>query len=271
VLEFGLIVARWLHYAAVTALFGLALIRLYAPKAAAGARLGVMAALLALISGAAWFALTAAGMGGVGLVLTGTDFGPIWAGRLALAALLCLPPLQRAPRLHAGLCGLLLASLALTGHARMHDGALGWAHAANDAAHLLAAGTWLGALTAFVLRLRRAKDDPATVQALADFGRVGVASVGVLLASGLVNAWLILGGLAPLFSGLYGRLLLVKVALFAMMVGLAADNRLRLVPQSQAGSAEALARLRAHVIAEQALGLAVLAAVAVLGTLDPAV
>ena len=280
--EAGLIVARWLHLAAVTGLFGLALFPLYAPATALGGKaaartFGALAG-LALLSGLAWFYFTAASMAGslaeaattVPTVLTGTDFGPIWAARLALALLLCLPVMRSLPRIQAGLAALLLASLALTGHARLQEGLLGWVHGASDAAHLLAAGAWLGALAAFALLLVRAPDDIETARALAGFSKVGSIAVAVLLVSGVANGALILGAIAPLFATLYGRLLCAKVALFLLMVALAGLNRVRLVPALGVGrSGPVLVRLRWHVAGELGLGILVLAIVAAIGTLDP--
>lgn len=278
-LQAGLILCRWLHFSAVTGLFGLALFRIYAPRTAlaaprTGASLAAIAA-LALVSGLAWFYFTAGAMGGglawatIPTVVTDTDFGPIWAARMALALVLCGPAIARKRIAYAVLSGVLLISIALTGHARVHEGALGWLQAGNDAVHLAAAGAWLGALTAFLVLFRTAPTSPETARALVDFSTIGLLSVAALLVSGAANTWLILGGLAPLPATSYGRLLLLKVALFALMVALAADNRLRLVPAMVKEHGGALDRLRTHVLGEQALGLAVLLLVAVLGTLDP--
>lgn len=74
----------------------------------------------------------------------------------------------------------------------------------------------------------------------------------------------------------YGRLLLIKMALFALMVGLAGANRFFTVPAltnpaATARSASSLRRLRLHILLEQYLGLAVILVVAFLGTMEPAV
>lgn len=281
-IEVGLILSRWLHYAGVTALFGLSLFRLYAPQTAVAAggrwRWLVSAALLALLSGIAWFYFAVASIAGstadvaatLPTVLTATDFGPIWSARLLLALILCAPALARRRALHAALAGGLVASIAFTGHARIHEGALGWLHVGSDAVHLLAAGTWLGALTAFLLLLRQAPREVATARSLSEFSRVGIAAVATLTITGALNGWLILGGILPLFSGLYGRLLMVKVGLAIGMVAFAAHNRLRLVPALEvAGDETAVAHLRRSIVGEQALGIAVLLIVAALGALDP--
>jgi putative copper resistance protein D len=282
-LEAGLAASRWLHYVAVTGLFGLGLFRLYAPRAAlraapALARLAVLFLVFAVVSALAWFAFVVINMAG-GLadalataptVIIDTDFGPLWGARLGLALVLIFPAARKNRWVFATLTAALLASLALTGHARIHEGAAGGLHMASDAIHLLAAGAWLGALSAFVVLLRVAPREPETARALADFSAVGMLAVAALVATGLTNAWMVLGGVEPLFSTTYGRLLILKVALFALMLGLAALNRFRLVPAlGTEADTTALGRLRQHVAAEQGLGLAVLLVVGLLGTLDP--
>ena len=284
-IEGGLIAARWLHYAAVTILFGLAFFPIHAPWTPLTAddrrhRTMAASAAVTVLSGLAWFFFSTASMAGdmasalptIPTVFFETDFGPIWAVRLLVALALCAEPLRRTRRTQAVLAGLLLASLALTGHGHMNHGFLGWVHSANDAVHLLAAGAWLGALSAFLLLLRSAPQDPRTGRALSDFSTTGSIAVAAIVASGVGNACFTLGSLTPLFSTLYGRLLLLKVGLFAGMVILAAFNRFRLVPAFKAmpGSA-AVHRLRAHIVGEQLLGMVVLLIVAAIGTLDSAV
>jgi putative copper resistance protein D len=97
------------------------------------------------------------------------------------------------------------------------------------------------------------------------------------VVSGLVNGWLLVGSVARLFTTVYGQILLGKLAFFAAMLALAAANRFWLVPrmiESRADNARHqsvwLGRLRHHVVGEQFLGLMVLLAVSVLGTMRPA-
>ena len=175
-IEAGLVASRWFHYAATTVLFGLAAFSLYARRPALSerwARLSLAAAAVAAAaSGVAWFYFSTAAMVGdlasvpsnIPTVLTRTDFGPLWAGRTAVALLLCLPWINQRPLPAAIVSGALLASLSLTGHARMHDGALGILHIASDSLHLLCAGLWLGALAAFVELLWSAPEHPLTLE-----------------------------------------------------------------------------------------------------------
>jgi copper resistance protein D len=64
-----------------------------------------------------------------------------------------------------------------------------------------------------------------------------------------------------------------KVALFAVMVGLAGVNRFWIVPAlgNSAPPDGTLRRLRLHILLEQCLGLAIILVVALLGTMEPAI
>jgi putative copper resistance protein D len=98
------------------------------------------------------------------------------------------------------------------------------------------------------------------------------------MASGLINSWFLVGSVAGLMTTVYGQILVGKLALFAAMLALAAANRLWLVPRIIETRAEPseepsglLGRLRYHVLGEQFLGLMILLAVSVLGTMRPAI
>ena len=174
--------------------------------------------------------------------------------------------------------GVALASLAATGHAAMAEGPAATVHLLADIAHLLAAGAWIGALAGLSWLLWRpaSRLTVATAhRALAGFATAGTLIVGVLVVSGMVNAWQTVGPGQFLALGNtgYGRLLLVKLGLFTLMLGLAAAHRFRLTPALALAVPHdpraALARLRGGLALETALGVMVLAAVAWLGTLTP--
>jgi putative copper resistance protein D len=105
---------------------------------------------------------------------------------------------------------------------------------------------------------------------------VGLAAVLLLVATGAINSWFLVGSVDRLITTPYGGLLSAKLALFAGMVGLAAGNRLRHVPALARGLSEGedprivLHRLRGHITAELILGVFVLAAVAAMGAISPA-
>jgi len=109
--------------------------------------------------------------------------------------------------------------------------------------------------------------------ALPHFSQIGYAAVALILITGTVNSVLLVGSVHAFVATPYGRLLLVKIALVLTMIGLALVNRFRLLPRLRT-DAIGLAPLRTllrSVVAEQTLGLAILAVVAVLGTWPPAI
>ena len=52
------------------------------------------------------------------------------------------------------------------------------------------------------------------------FSQTSLAVIFILVATGLVNGWLLVGSWPALFETVYGRLLLVKVTLTGLMIGL---------------------------------------------------
>lgn len=258
----------------------------------------VAAALLTVLAAAAGLVLQTGEMAGdpgagldpatLGEVLTGGAFGVSTvvraaAGLLALILLIALRPGRAVWRLAAALGAVGLAAIAWSGHGGADEGAAGLVHALADVVHLLSAGVWLGALAALGLLLnRRAPASSADAAAVADlhgalhgFAGVGSAAVAVIVASGLANGWFLVGPqhVGDVAGSLWGRLLLIKLALFAAMLGLAALNRFRLTPRLEAALAgdprAALSDLRRSLALETAAGLAVLALVAALGRLAP--
>ncbi|MFF9550793.1 copper homeostasis membrane protein CopD [Methylobacterium fujisawaense] len=208
-------------------------------------------------------------------VLFETGAGQAWqqeaaAALLLLAARLTPVPVRRAATALAA--GLILTSLALTGHAAMHMGWLGLAQRANATVHVLAAGSWLGALVPLLPTLAML-DGPhgrEAVVALHRFSAVGHAAVGLVLLTGALNAALILGGWPSDPGAPYQALLLTKIAVVALMIGLATLNRYRFVPRIARHPALALTSIRRATYLEIALGLGALALVAVFGLLEPA-
>jgi putative copper resistance protein D len=240
---------------------------------------------LAILSGLAWLVWLSADIygapivevclhGGVWSVLADTRFGLVWTVRFALAVLLgvLMPwPATRLLQLAAG-AGL-IALIALIGHAGATPGTAGDIHLASDMAHLLAAGAWVGSLPALAMLLARARhaNDPAwrsfAIGATRRFSRLGIVCLAALLASGIINSWNLLGGPRDLLTTDYGRLLLLKIGLFAAMVGIATANRFHFTPRLPA--AGALRALERNSLAETGLGLCALLFVGALGTLSP--
>ena len=103
---------------------------------------------------------------------------------------------------------------------------------------------------------------------------MGYVAVAVLLATGLVNTWLLVGSATSLTTTTYGWLLILKLCLFVGMLILAAVNRFWLVPtliNDKRDSSPSIMRLRRNVLVEQVFGALVLLIVSILGTIEPAI
>jgi copper resistance protein D len=244
----------------------------------------VAASSLALLWTFAWLPIEAAVIGEswqsaldrstLSALLCDTEIGKAWLVRLALSLLLAEALLWRsAPIARLALSGLLLASLALTGHANMDEGTRGVLHILNDALHLLAGGAWLGALLALPGCLARLRDPAFCTEAktaLRRFSSAGHLAVALAIATGIVNTVLVLGRWPTDFTSTYQMLLAAKIALVAGMTGLALMNRYIFVPRMVTHPDRAIIQIRNGTYAELALGAGVLALVAFFGILDPA-
>jgi copper transport protein len=120
-----------------------------------------------------------------------------------------------------------LATTALAGHAWTAPDR--WLAAASDLAHLGAVAVWAGGLLALLVALPLVPTASDRLRVASRFSSVAVAAVAVVALSGTVSGWQQLGDLGDLTSTGYGRLLLGKVAGFAVLVALGWVNRSRLV------------------------------------------
>lgn len=212
-----------------------------------------------------------------------------WAFMVRFAALLLVVAgglaVRRAPAaglwLASGAGAVALATLAWNGHAGATEEWLGTVHLASDFLHLWASGLWVAALFELFAMLARREPDMRRLgvaqRALQGFSELGTVIVGILVATGIINGAIILGGvdLWSVASAPYGQLLLIKLALFGAMLALAALNRFRLTPQLEAALEAGEARLAAQALrkslaAETTAALSILALVGWLGTLEPA-
>lgn len=277
-----LVLCRFVHFAAILTLigaWGLRPLLLDRGHEVVQQRLDRVARRLPLVglgSGLAWLLLISASMAGswsaalnpatVALVLGKTFFGQVWTWHLALNLLLLgllLTPLGRYLPLRLGLAALLLATLAPVGHGAMFEGLKGQLLILNQIVHLSCVGLWLGGLLVLLMVLRQPQSSMEPL--LRRFSGVGYVLVAGLLASGLINVRMLTGQWwpTPLFSG-FALVLLVKALLVGGMLALALLNRLRI-----RGCDQRLGSLRRSVGLEWSLGIAAVAAVALLGTLPP--
>jgi putative copper resistance protein D len=129
-------------------------------------------------------------------------------------------------------------------------------------AHLLAVAFWVGALAP----LRRAARGPEGAALLHRFGTVAAGAVGLLVLAGAGLAWLLSGSLSALIGTAYGWGLMAKVGVVVGLLGLAALNKWRLVPELAAGAPHAPAALRRSIAVEAAAVAAILLATAAITT-----
>ena len=238
---------------------------------------GALVALLAAtVGGLAVFGAYSRGGGPTDLVAPhlwrvtlGTRFGVVWVVRalVLVVALVCVPVLFRSgpgsgrslPRWWApvavGLGGALVAAPALSGHAASGDGS--GAAIALDVVHVAAMAVWLGGL-AVVWNVVLTDDDPGAPGAVTRFSRTAWWCVAALVATGVLQAWRLVGSLDALRSTDFGRILVVKVVVVALVLAVAVGVRDRLRRGDDTRS------LRRSIGLEVVLAAVVLAATALL-------
>ena len=300
------VVVRFGLYLDLMALFGLPLFGLYGlrgvERSVEGVRslrlLYAVAAVAGLLLSGLGIIVLAASMSGVPLgqvdgssvsmLVFETSIGTAWQVRvvallLLLGAALFLNVAKHVPAsVIAVLSGTALATLAWGGHGAVTEGTAGTIHLGSDIIHLLAAGVWIGALLSLsylLFRPRRkitAAHVSVTHRALGSFAFVGTAVVTLIVLTGLINSWLLVGlqGASSILESIYGQLLVAKLLLFLVMLGLAAVNRYRMTPALEAAiersdHSAAVNGLRATLAVETASAIVILALVAWLGTLAP--
>ena len=161
---------------------------------------------------------------------------------------------------------------ALTGHASSNS-ELAWLLVPADTAHVLAAGTWIGGIGSLLYLdvVSRRMGAPGIVAPLPllvrRFSPLAMISVAVLIATGTASSWAHLPSFGALLEPGYGRLLAVKLALVAGVLGMGALNWRGLTPRlDEHHGGRALRRAAAL---ELTLGTIVLLVTAVLVRTSP--
>jgi len=288
---------RWLQFAAAVVALGLPLFQIYGPGEPglqSARRVTVIAGLLLAVAALGGLLAQTAMMAGgwdagldppaLGYVVQSTSLGTAHVVRAGLALLgvsaLLMGRGRRSGQAVAAIAFAgAVASLAWSGHGAASEGPIGLVHLAADIVHALAAAVWLGALTGFCLMLIRPamRDVAAAARSLAGFANIGTVAVAVLVITGLINASFLVDadGLDRVPGSIWGLLLIAKLALFLVMVGLAAHNRLTLTPalshaiEAEAETGVAVRRLRTSIGLETLSGMALLGVVAAMGVQMP--
>lgn len=186
-------------------------------------------------------------------------------GLLAVAVACHRPPVI------AALLGSVLAATSFAWVGHVHALGRPWLWTAVLVVHLAGVGFWVGALMPLWVLTRRAGGS-VTAAAARRFGGGAVAAVGMLVVAGIALLYVLLHDAAQFFDSDYGRLALCKIICVALLLALAAMNRLRLTPRLRAGDAAAVRIFGRSVMAEIVLALLILSVTAAMTTLTgPAV
>lgn len=217
------------------------------------------AAMLPMISettwGIGWLMLVASGV--IGLVgFLGARRHESWGWRTAAVA------------------GPLAAlALALSGHAVAVPRWQGVAVTA-DVIHVIGAGGWLGSLGVLLIagvpaarRLEPRLRDAAVATLVRAFSPTALIAAALLSGTGLIAAWLHVGSPSALWSSEYGRLLLIKVGVVALVAITGAYNWRRVLPTL--GQEISTTRLQRSARAEVAIAVVVLMITAILVATAP--
>src|SRR5215472_17275574 len=268
-------IIRAIHFASLMTIFGATTLRaLFRASLGESPRDALPRAFLnwcagaALVSALVWLVLVGSDLTGRGglsidgtwLVARQTLFGRVMLARVTLLVLLATTmPVSSALFPRISLSGAALAGIALTGHAAAAgDDHFLLLHAANDAAHLLAAGFWVGALAELVplaIAGRRSIADRAP--ALRIFSFWGTIAVSLLVVAGAINSYLILFGAHAHWSGGYVGLRAVKITLAAVMVSLALVNRFHVLPGIEKHEPDSAENLVASSLLELVVGVSI--------------
>lgn len=209
--------------------------------------------------------------------------GLLWMGRVVLTALV-VALAWRLPPAGSGstwrwwatvlLGGGVLLTFSLQAHgASLEQGAL--LAVTADWLHIAMTVVWLGGLVPLALAIRAARRRPIDSVPLAAFvprfSRLALVCVLLLILTGVYSYLLHIGRLDLLTATTYGRALLIKLALFVLLLLPAATNLLALVPRLRIMGNRLAGTFRRTVSLELVLGALLLLVVGVMTSVAPSV
>lgn len=235
---------------------------------------------LAVLGEVGWLVLESAVLVGPGasvgaaipVVLWHTKFGQVvLAQTVVLVGALCMLG-WRPPKVRTALATMLAGFVVLLETWHLHAAAMNPGPSfflACEAVHVLAASAWLGSLLPLALFIRSAPPRAGVAVAL-HYSTLAKPLVIAMVVTAFWQGVVLVGGLPALFQTTYGAVVLIKIALFAILVGFALRHRYRMVP-ALAGADRGRVRrvLAVSVLAETTLGVAIVLAAAVLASLAP--
>lgn len=163
----------------------------------------------------------------------------------------------------------LLSTSTLTGHAAVSDPlALG---IPNDVVHLVAGSVWFSGIVLLAVYLPDGwlgKDESQRLQLLAPvvvrFSLVALTSITIVAVTGTLNSYLNIARFADLFESGYGRSLLLKLALFGVILLMGAVNHF--VLRERIRKAEVVGtRSPAHATFRKTIAIELVVAIGIMG------
>ncbi len=238
-------VARFVSYAALAVVVGgIALLVMAWPAGRRSRRartilwIGVVAGILATAAGIAVQAPYAEGSG-LGRMfepsgwraVVATRSGRAWEVRLLVflvAGPILLATIAKLRRRGWQLAAIAAGAVLVIAYAESGHGGVGRAAFPGliaTIAHLGGMSLWIGGLVLLGLAVLPVASATTGVDVARRFSPVAFAAVGVVVASGLVQAWRQVGSFDNVTTTTYGRLLLVKTAIVVVLVGVGALSR----------------------------------------------
>jgi len=217
-------------------------------------------------------------LGGVGAIFSADAWSQALGSTLAPSALIGVPGLlilifafgkgpegKSTAMLLAG-SAIAVASFLVTGHAATAPPV--WLLATMVAVHLFCAAFWIGALYPLA-KTAQVADVKEAGAVMTQFSKRAVWTVAALYVSGAVIAWNQVEGPANMLSTDYGLRLTAKLAVFFMLLGLAAVNKMVLTPALEKADGAAPAKLRRMIKFEYAAMVLIIGAAVSLTMVTP--
>jgi putative copper export protein/mono/diheme cytochrome c family protein len=285
---------RGAHVAMLISLFGtLVFLTLIAPHAMSAdsehslrlrrhlLRLAHISMAAALILGVGWLLVETVTISGADDIETTLQALPVVAWQtqfghwllLRGVLLLMVLPLLRPRRVPITVATIIAACTLgvqpMLGHAGAIGGNVEITLIGSEIMHLLAAGAWLGGLLPLFITIS-ILPHKAAATACRSFTPVGIAATVLLAGTALMQVTELMGGMPGLFGTGYGHIALLKLALFVVLLTLAALNRLALTERLDGAATDAARRnMRVSIAIEIVLGLAVVITAGLLATHAP--
>jgi len=138
-----------------------------------------------------------------------------------------------------------------------------------DVLHLLGAGGWLGGLLPLLLTIRDAPPRGGAVAAWR-FSPLGKWCIGALVVSAAYQGWMLVASIPGLIGTAYGWMVLIKLALFAVLIGFACANRYSFAPALIRDDPVRARRVIVRsIVLQSCCALAIVAAAGLLSELSP--